>query len=173
MKCPGDRQRVADSLNRDLRAINDWRNRWNMKLNSAKTKTMIVSRSRIMEPVHPPLRVDDVHIAESDTLQILDVRFDKLTFEAHVRDMVSRASRSLGVVRKAAHVFQDHSVSLACVPFFVLPLFEHCTSVWGRLVSRTYLLWIAWHVARNPCAEERVLVGLEPLSESWLVEQAV
>ena len=43
--------------------------------------------------------------------------------------MVSRTSRSLGVVRKAAHVLQDHSVSLACVRSFVLPLFEYCAPV--------------------------------------------
>ena len=52
-----------------------------MKLN-AKTKTMIVSRSRTMEPVHPPLRVDGVDGAKSNNLQILGVRFDKkLTFK--------------------------------------------------------------------------------------------
>ena len=77
MKYPGDRQCVADSLNRDRLAINDSCNRWNIKLNFAKTKTMIVSRSRTVKPVHPPLRVNGVDVAESDTLQILGVRFDK------------------------------------------------------------------------------------------------
>ena len=102
---------------------------------------------------------DGVDVAESENLQILGVRFDKnLTFEARVSNMVSRASRSVGVIRKAAHVLQDHSVSLACVRSFVLPLFESCTPVWGRLVSRTCLLWIAWHVAWNSCAEEQMLV---------------
>ena len=116
VKCPGDRQRVADSLNGDPRTINDWCNRWNMKLISAKAKPMIVSRSRTVEPVHPPLRVNGVDVAESNTLQILTVRLDQnLTFETHGRDMVFRASHSLGVVRKAAHIFQDHSVSIACV----------------------------------------------------------
>ena len=43
-----------------------------MKLNSAKTKTIIVSRSRTVEPAHPRLRVDELDVAESDTFQILD-----------------------------------------------------------------------------------------------------
>ena len=77
---------------------------------------MIVSRSRTVAPAHLPLRVNVVDVAESDNLQILGVRLDKkLTFETHVRDMVPRASRGLGVIRKAAHIFQDHSVFLACV----------------------------------------------------------
>ena len=44
VKSPGDRQRVAESLNRDLVAVSEWCRRWNMRLNPTKTKIMIVSR---------------------------------------------------------------------------------------------------------------------------------
>ena len=50
---PGARVTVAESLNRDLVRVNAWCDLWGMKLNASKTKTMIVSRSRIMHPQSP------------------------------------------------------------------------------------------------------------------------
>ena len=50
---PGVRVAMADSLNPDLSRISEWCNLWGMKLNA--TKTMIVSRSRTLHPLSPPL----------------------------------------------------------------------------------------------------------------------
>ena len=47
---PGARVTVAESLNRDLVRVNAWCDLQGMKLNASKTKTTIVSRSRIMHP---------------------------------------------------------------------------------------------------------------------------
>ena len=102
-----------------------------MKLNASKSKTMTVSRSRTSIPAHPDLHVGGVNHVNSATLDILGVTFDqKLTFESHICSMVSRASRSLGIFRKASRVFGDHTVSLRCFRSFVLPLLEYCSPVW-------------------------------------------
>ena len=62
-----------------------------MKLNSSKTRRMIVSRSRTMHPQSSPLTIGGTVLKESDDLVILGVAFDyKLTFEKHLRS-VSRA----------------------------------------------------------------------------------
>ena len=54
-----------------------------MKLNSSKTKIMIVSRSRTIHPQPPPLTIDVTVLKESDDLDILGVTFDyKLTVPA-------------------------------------------------------------------------------------------
>ena len=72
---------VAESLNRDLVRVNAWCDLWGIKLNSIKTKTMIVSRSRTMHPQSLPLIIDGTVLKESDALDILGVTFDsKLTF---------------------------------------------------------------------------------------------
>ena len=52
---PGVRVTVAESLIRDLGRVSEWCNIWGMKLNTSKTKTMIVSQSCIMQPLSPPL----------------------------------------------------------------------------------------------------------------------
>ena len=44
-----------------------------MKLNSSKSKTMIVSRSRTMHPHSPPLTIGGTMLKESDDLDILRI----------------------------------------------------------------------------------------------------
>ena len=43
---PAERVAVTESMNLDLNIVSVWCNLWGMKLNSDKTKTIIVSRSR-------------------------------------------------------------------------------------------------------------------------------
>ena len=77
-----------------------------MKLNSGKTKTMIVSRSRTMHPQPPPLTVDGTVLKESVALDILGVTFDsRLTVENHLPSVSRAASQRLGILRKSWRVF--------------------------------------------------------------------
>ena len=56
-----------------------------MKLNASQTKTMILSRSRTMHPLSPPLTISGTVLKESDNLVILGVTLDsKMTFEKHL-----------------------------------------------------------------------------------------
>ena len=73
-----------------------------MKLNASKTKTMIVSKSRTMNPLSPPLTIGGTVLKESDNLVILGVTLDsKLSFEKHIH-LVSRAAcQRLGILRKS------------------------------------------------------------------------
>ena len=50
-------------------------------------------------------------LSVSESLLILGVRFDsKLTFEAHVRDVVSTAFRSVGIMRRSSKIFSNSNV---------------------------------------------------------------
>ena len=55
---PNARISVALSMDRDLLNVSNWCNMWGMKLNVGKTKTMVVSRSRSLDPPSPALSVD-------------------------------------------------------------------------------------------------------------------
>ena len=52
---PADRPAVAASHNRDLARIQEWSNHWCMILNPNKTKALVVSRSRTVNPPHGKL----------------------------------------------------------------------------------------------------------------------
>ena len=57
MSSPGVRVAVAESLIRDLGRVSEWCDVFVMKLNTSKTKTMIVWRSRTVYPQSPPLTI--------------------------------------------------------------------------------------------------------------------
>ena len=78
----GVRVTVAESLIRDLGRIGEWCDLWGMKLNSIKTKTMIVFKSPTMHPQSPTLTIGRTVLKKSDDFVILVVTFDSnMTFE--------------------------------------------------------------------------------------------
>ena len=54
-----------------------------------------------------------------------------LTFEVHVRSIVSRVSQRIFILRFVKRVFVETSVLLRCYYAFVLPIIEYCSQVWG------------------------------------------
>ena len=113
----------------DLARIQECCNHWCI-LNPNKTKALVVSRSRTVSPPHGDLVLPGVSIRASPNLDILGVKFDiKLTFEDHVRGIVSRVSQRIGILRLVKCIFFDTSV-LRCYFAFVLPILEYCSPVW-------------------------------------------
>ena len=128
---PADRVSVSASLNRDLEKIGNWCCAWGMKVNSLKTKTMVISRSRTAVPAFPDLVMSGVVLGEEKQLKILGVTFDrKLTFESHLRGVASSAAQKLGILRKAWGVFHDCALVRKCFWSFLLPVLEYCSPVW-------------------------------------------
>ena len=79
---PADRPAVAAFPNSDLARIQEWCNHWCMKLNPNKTKALVVSRSRSVNPPHGDLVLSGVSIYTSPNRNIFSVKFDsRLTFE--------------------------------------------------------------------------------------------
>ena len=149
ISCPADRVAVGLRLNDDLSNVKAWCERWDMKLNPAKSKSLLVSRSRTVLPEHPTLEVDGVVVKEDDTLKVLGVTLDKrMTYEDHVRSVVAQARQKTGIMRKAARIFEDNNVLSRCLKAYVLPLVEYCSPVWSSSAgSHLALLDRAFSVA--------------------------
>ena len=122
---------VGDVLNDDLAKVVDWCERWDMKLNPRKSKSLLVSRSRSELPPHPLLYADGDQIPEERHLKVLGVVLDsKLTYEEHLRQVASRARQKTGILRKAARLYACNSAILGrCLRAYVLPLVEYCSPV--------------------------------------------
>ena len=129
---PAYRPAVPASLNRDLAKIQEWSNHWCMILNPNKTKALVVSRSRTVNPPHGDVVLSGVSICASPNLDILGMKFDsRLTIEDHVHGIVSLVSQITGILRLVKRVFVNASVLLRCYYAFVLPNLEYCSPVWG------------------------------------------
>ena len=129
---PADRPAVDASLNRDLARIQEWWNHFCIILNPDKTKALVVSRSRTVNPPHGNLVLSGVSNRAGPSLDIQGLKFDsKLTFEDHVRVIVSRVPQIIDILMLVKRIFVDTSVLLRCYFAFVLPIVEYCSPMWG------------------------------------------
>ena len=118
-------------MNRDLNRDSVWCETWRLKLNTYKTKAMIVSRSCTADPQLNPLNLDGTLLKESANLVILPVTFDeKMTFGKHIRYDSSAAAQRLDIMRKSGQVIQNLSLLLRSFWVFVLPVLKYCSAVW-------------------------------------------
>ena len=116
-------------------------NHWCIILNPNKTKALVVSRSRTVSPPQGDLVLSGVSIRASPNFDILCVKFDrKLTFEDHVRGIVSHVSQRIGIFRLVKRIFVDNSVLLRCYFAFVLLIHEYCSPVCGSAAEGHQLL---------------------------------
>ena len=128
---PRDRSSVAASLNDDLAVISDWCSRWGMMVNPSKTRGMLISSSRTVEPLFPDLVIDGSVVEMILELKILGVILDsKLTFEKQVRVIAASASMRVGILRMTMSVFRDVAIVAKCFWAFILPVLEYCSPVW-------------------------------------------
>ena len=98
-----------------------------MRLNPKETKSMVVSGSRTYAPGYEDLSLGGGEFEEIRSLCILGVTFDpKLTFETHLREVVSKAARGLGVVRQVEKLYDCPGVLKSCFNACVLSNLEYC-----------------------------------------------
>ena len=78
-------------------AIDSWCLKWHMRPNPKKTKSMVVNRSRTSAPGYGDLTLGGAELEELKSPRILGETFDsRLTFDIHLREVVSKAVRNLG-----------------------------------------------------------------------------
>ena len=128
---PRERSFVAASLNDDLAVISDWCSRWGMLVNPSKTREMLISRSRTIEPLFPDLVMDGSVVEMVSELKILGVILDsKLTYEKQARAIAASASMRVGILRKTMSVIRDVAVVAKCFWAVILPVLEYCSPAW-------------------------------------------
>ena len=93
--------------------------------------SLLISRSRTVQPLFPGLVIDGSVVEMVSELKILGVILDsKLTFEKQVRAIATSASRRDGILRKTMSVFRDVAVVAKCFWAFILPVLEYFSPVW-------------------------------------------
>ena len=93
----------ATNLNSDLAKIQQWVYQWKMSFNpdlSKQAQEVIFSKKRL-EVHHPNLYFDGSIVQNSSTQKHLGIILDeKLSFNQHLRYVIDKTSKSIGVSRK-------------------------------------------------------------------------
>ena len=119
---------VMKSQNQDLTVINCLK--WHMRLASKKTKSMVFNRFRTVALGYVGLTLVIAELEETKGLRILGVTLDSnLTVETHLRELVLKAARGLGVVRRTGKLFNCPLVLKSYFNAHVLSSLKHCTSL--------------------------------------------
>ena len=91
---------------------------------------MVVSRSRTYAPCYCDLTLAGEELEQLKSVRILGVTSgSKLTFQTHLREVVSKAARKLGVVRRARQLFDCPRDVISCFNTYVLSSLEYCAPV--------------------------------------------
>lgn len=121
-------------LQQDLLAVVDWCHRNHLSLNVKKCAVVSYSRKRV--PVLYGYSVGSEYLARVDSIRDLGVTFDcRLTFTAHVQDIVSRANRALGFVLRNSSNFSSEMTFKLLFNVYVRSILEYCSIVWGPLYN--------------------------------------
>ena len=100
------------------------------------------------DPMGKRVVLSRVSNCASPNLDISCVKFDnKLTFEDHVRGIICRVHRRIGILRLVKRVFVDTSMLLRCYSAFVL-IFMYCSPVWGLLLNVIFSFSSSWCIRR-------------------------
>ena len=106
-----------------------WFLKWHMKLNH-KTKSIVVSLSLVSAFDYGDLTLGCATLEEIQSLRILRVTFDyKLTLKMHLREVVSKATRNLGVVCRAGKIIDCTRLLRDCFNKYALSSLEYCARV--------------------------------------------
>lgn len=137
-----------DRLQEDVDRLRNWANTWGMLFNAKKCVHMELGKP---EPTHRLFLGGDL-IPTASVIKYLGVYIDHtLKWNSHITKITAKASRSLGMIRRA---LQEAPVKTKLVAYntIVRPILEYATQVWSPhnvgltksidMVQRKAIRWI-------------------------------
>ena len=93
----------TDQLNSDVEKISNWAHQWKKSFNpdpKKQAQEVICSRKRVKD-CHPSVFFNDTIVERSTSQKHLGIQLDeKLDFNAHIKDKISKAYRGIGLIKK-------------------------------------------------------------------------
>jgi len=124
-----DAQTTCDSLQADLHKIEEWSKRWCVSFNPSKCESFVLSRKR--QPFNPCLNFCGARLSNVTSIKLLGITFTSdLNWNTHIQSIAKRASRILGMLRRAQWLLPK-SGKVVAYKAFVRPLMEYASPVWN------------------------------------------
>ena len=122
--------RSAELLNADLEKISLWSNTWLVTFNPAKTESLLIS-CKLIKPDHPPLYMQNQHIAEVETHKHLGLYLSSdCSWHQHIKYITDKAWGRINIMRKLKFKLDRKSLEIIYTSF-IRPLLEYGDVVWN------------------------------------------
>lgn len=116
-------------LQNDLDEIIQWCCDNDMDLNT--NKCFYVQYTRKTNVINFQYRIDKYNIRQLDQVKDLGIIFDKkVTYLAHIDDVIKRASKMLGFVLRSAKLLRNIKTKILLYNCLVRSILEYCVVVW-------------------------------------------
>ena len=115
---------ASNILNRDLLKISNWADKWLVKFNPVKTKSLLFSR-KITPVNHPPVQMNNVLIADVEDHKHLGIFFSRdLSWHTHIDYITEKAWNRIHVMKRLKFLL-DRSALETIYTSFIRPLLEY------------------------------------------------
>ena len=102
-----DPSKSAKLINDDLQKISDWAFKWKMLFNPDVTKQAqeVIFSRKSNKADHPVVYFNEAPVAKAYCQKHLGMHLDeKLNFNTHITEKISKANKVIGIIRKLAHL---------------------------------------------------------------------
>jgi len=121
---------VVHCVNDEMSKVNRWLCANKLSLNAAKSKVMLFRKKSL--DIVPPVKFRDVKLDVVESFKFLGVTLDAdLSFRSHSSSVISKLSRSLGIMRKLSNVMPNRSLLTLYYSLFYSHL-AYSVVAWGN-----------------------------------------
>ena len=148
--CRQDSLRAVATVNRQMKAAEEWGKLWQVNFAPDKTHAMVISRSPAApQAVEGQLRFEGVRLPLEDKIKILGVAFDQeLRFKQHITSVARQTSQRVSALRRIASSLDSQGI-LTLYKAQIRPCMEY-----GAL---TWMSGAATHTCRLDAVQRRAL----------------
>ena len=120
-----------DTLQEDIRSLNDWSNKWQLKFNKSKCKHLHLGRDTEFT-----YEMDGDTITTTTEEKDLGVLMDnQLKFQAHIGTQIKKANQKLGIIKRTFS-YMDKEMFTTLYKSLVRPHLEYATSAWSVIYKK-------------------------------------
>ena len=125
-----------DIIQDDIFKLQRWSEKWDLHFNVTKCHVMHMGVNNPRQEYVMRIQNDQQKIAECTEEKNLGVTFDpKLTFDVHIHNVVSKANRMLGIIKRTFMCLNKDSF-LKLYKSFVRPHLEYANVIWAPYLKR-------------------------------------
>ena len=118
----------GEALQKDLDSLLSWAETWQMKFHPDKCFVMSITNNK--HPIKHNYQILGHSLANADTIPYLGVQLNKsLKWNNHIENIVAKASRSLGFLRRNLYQCPEKVKEQAYIAL-VRPILEYSCAVW-------------------------------------------